>query len=125
MSVTHPDTLKSNSLSPSWFVAREGKGMSEAPSSSPVRSSKQAFLGANRPRVLLVDDEVSVRNSTVAILSDDYEVESAADGRAALALLATMDFDVVCTDLNMPGLNGFELLRRVSHMPRHIGRVLI
>jgi len=94
-------------------------------SKQPTSSKRLGASLANRPRLLLVDDEAPVLASTAALLSEDYDVETADNGRAALALLTKMEFDIVCTDLNMPGMGGFELLRRVSEMPGHIGRVLI
>jgi DNA-binding NtrC family response regulator len=80
---------------------------------------------AGRPRVLVVDDEPPVLITTAAILEDDYDVETAENARKALAALTRAPFDVVCTDLNMPGIDGFQLLRRVQEMPGHIGAVLI
>lgn len=80
---------------------------------------------ADRARVLVVDDDPAMRISTAAILSDDCTVKTAKSGMEALAMLTAQPFDVLCTDLNMPGVDGFELLRRVSEMPGHIGRVLV
>jgi DNA-binding NtrC family response regulator len=72
-----------------------------------------------------VDDEPALRTSTAAILEDDYQVETAEDARQALVLLAKAPFDIVCTDLVMPGINGYELLRRVADLHGHTGRVLM
>lgn len=66
-------------------------------------------------KILVVDDEQFVRDLLVKILArKGYQVSGAADATTALALLETESFDLVLTDVVMPGLDGFELLRRVK-----------
>ena len=64
-----------------------------------------------RPRVLVVDDELGPRESLRMILRPTYEVATAADGSEALEVLRTMPVDLVTLDLNMPGIQGEELMR--------------
>ena len=66
---------------------------------------------ARRPRVLVVDDELGPRESLRMILRPSYDVVTAADGSEALELLRTAPVDLVTLDLNMPGLQGEELMR--------------
>ena len=62
-------------------------------------------------RILVVDDEEAVLATTAAILRDaGYEVNTARDGFEALAGLRGSVPEVVITDLQMPGMSGFELL---------------
>jgi len=62
-------------------------------------------------RVLLVDDEPAVRMALKQLLSaKGYDVEQAGDGVTALEKIAELPPDVVVTDLDMPRMNGFELL---------------
>ncbi|MFG0319461.1 MAG: sigma-54-dependent transcriptional regulator [Planctomycetota bacterium JB042] len=69
-------------------------------------------------RLLLVDDEETQREMLASILGRaGYEVEAAADGRAALERLEAATFDLVLSDQRMPGLDGLELLRRVRATP--------
>lgn len=75
--------------------------------------------------VLVVDDVPFVRDSTAAVLSDEFAVVSAACAEEALLVMARTPIDVVCADLVMPGMGGLELLRRVGTMPGHIGRILV
>jgi DNA-binding NtrC family response regulator len=65
-------------------------------------------------RVLVVDDKENMRKLLARILADDYAVETAEDGARALALVATREYDVVVTDIKMPGADGFELLGAVK-----------
>ncbi len=65
----------------------------------------------NKPRLLVVDDDESLRWVLQTQLEDmGYEVETAADGREALELIAKDPPALVLTDLKMPGLTGMELL---------------
>jgi two-component system response regulator AtoC len=71
-------------------------------------------MGAERLRVLVVDDKENMRRLVVRILEDTFDVEEAEDGARALALAATRPYDVVVTDIRMPGADGFELLAAVK-----------
>src|SRR5688572_5507981 len=67
-------------------------------------------------QILLVDDEESLRRVTQLELEDlGFSVSTVADGQAALNLLATAPFQIVITDLKMPGMSGMDLLRRVRN----------
>jgi DNA-binding NtrC family response regulator len=70
---------------------------------------------AAQVRVLLVDDEASIRRSAPRLLvAGGFAVDTAEDGEAALALLATRSVDVLLLDLRMPTLSGVEVLARVK-----------
>jgi two-component system NtrC family sensor kinase len=65
-------------------------------------------------RILIVDDEESVRGLFAAYLGENYSCETAADASGALELLAREPFALVITDMQMPGLSGIELLRKIT-----------
>ncbi len=71
--------------------------------------------------VLIVDDEESQRTPLGAMISAwGFNVETAADGQEALEKLATFSANVIVTDLMMPRMDGFELMKRLgadSNMP--------
>ncbi|MCY1044421.1 sigma-54 dependent transcriptional regulator [Corallococcus sp. bb12-1] len=67
-----------------------------------------------RPAVLVVDDKENMLKLFARILGDAYAVTTAPDGARALALLSTRAFDVVVTDIQMPGADGFTVLREVK-----------
>jgi two-component system response regulator FlrC len=65
-------------------------------------------------RILVADDEPGLREFLAdALALDDHAVMTAADGRAAARLLDEQGFDLVITDLKMPGLDGMAILRKV------------
>ena len=67
-----------------------------------------------RARILVVDDKENILKLFARILGDGYELATAADGGRAISLVASQEFDVVVTDLRMPGADGFEVLRAVK-----------
>ncbi len=69
----------------------------------------------NQPlKVLIVDDEASQRSGLAAMVTAwGMMAETAAEGNEALAKLANFPADVILTDLNMPGLDGFGFLKRL------------
>ncbi|AKI99940.1 two component Fis family sigma54 specific transcriptional regulator [Archangium gephyra] len=67
-----------------------------------------------RGRVLVVDDKENILKLFARLLGDTYEVTCAEDGARALALVAAQEFDVVVSDVRMPGADGFEVLRAVK-----------
>jgi DNA-binding response OmpR family regulator len=65
--------------------------------------------------ILVVDDELMMRKLVEKILNrDGFQVTLAADGNEALNALAQKKFNIVISDIKMPGLNGFELLQRIK-----------
>ncbi len=74
---------------------------------------------AVRGRVLVVDDSITTRTMEKNILeTHQYEVEVAISGTDALAKAALSDFDLVVTDIEMPGMDGFELTRELRKQQR-------
>jgi two-component system response regulator AtoC len=74
----------------------------------------------DHPVVLIVDDEaMHARLIARWLATEDYETEIAEDGESCLRLIHRILPDVVCLDLNMPGIGGLETLRRLkNHHPR-------
>jgi len=63
-------------------------------------------------RLLIVDDEVELKNALCETLADEgYETVGAASGAQGLQALAKHDFDLLLSDLMMPGMDGIQLLR--------------
>ena len=67
-------------------------------------------------RILIVDDEAAIRESLEeALRTDGYDVAGAETGEAALAMLHNESYDLVVTDLKMPGVSGLELLQALRN----------
>jgi len=71
------------------------------------------MVSATKGNILIADDEDGVRESLAEVLDEEgYRVTQVADGTAALAALATEDFDIIISDVRMPGADGLEVLQR-------------
>ncbi len=68
----------------------------------------------DKPRILVVDDKENMLKLFAKILGEASELTLAGDGARALSLLAAQSFDVVVTDLRMPGADGFQVLEAVK-----------
>ena len=66
--------------------------------------------------ILVVDDDDVIRETLCELLSQAHTCQTADTAEQALAKLEAQPFDVVLTDISMPGLNGMELLERVLQL---------
>jgi two-component system, chemotaxis family, chemotaxis protein CheY len=74
----------------------------------------------NNRRVLSVDDASTMRKMiSLTLKTAGYEVVEAEDGPEALELISKMDVDLMILDVNMPKMNGIELVRKVRSSQRH------
>jgi CheY-like chemotaxis protein len=79
-----------------------------------------------RDRILVVDDDGDACELIATVLGQaGYSVEAAADGFDALAKMAARRPDLLLTDLQMPGMTGIELVRRVHAIDRELPAVLM
>jgi response regulator RpfG family c-di-GMP phosphodiesterase len=78
-----------------------------------VATPEPAARPSGRNRVLVVDDEPSVRRWLALLLKAQYDVGEAEDAETALTDVAANPPDVVITDVNLPGLTGAELVDRI------------
>ncbi len=66
-------------------------------------------------KILVVDDDPAVRNLVTRFLSkQDYEMEAAEDGKAALAMFEQFNPDLVVLDVNLPDANGYDLCKEMQ-----------
>ena len=63
--------------------------------------------------ILVVDDDETIRNTLSDLLSEEHRCHTAETAEGALKLLDAESYDVVLTDISMPGLSGLELLGHV------------
>jgi CheY-like chemotaxis protein len=70
-----------------------------------------------KKRILIIDDDQLSRDGVAEVLTDEgYEVAVAADGQEAITLLPSFQPDLVLTDLQMPRLNGIDILNHVRNV---------
>jgi YesN/AraC family two-component response regulator len=81
-----------------------------------------------KPRILFVDDDPLVLQSIERALHplwQEWEIRCVQSGEAALENLAQEPFDVVVSDIQMPGMNGSQLLARVQKHYPNIARIVL
>ena len=80
-------------------------------------------------KFLVVDDFATMRRIVCGLLKDlgCHNVEEAEDGVAALAILKSSKFDFVVSDINMPNMNGFDLLKAIKseHKLKHLPVLMV
>ncbi|MBE9127991.1 HD domain-containing phosphohydrolase [Coleofasciculus sp. LEGE 07081] len=82
---------------------------------SQTNSSDAVGLDGDQPKILVVDDHSSSRMTAAALLSvEGYEVLEAESGTVALDLVVKANPDLILLDVMMPGMDGFEVCRRLK-----------
>lgn len=77
-------------------------------------------------KILVIDDERAIRNTLKEILGDEgYEVDVAEDGAAALAMVRNEKYGVIFCDIKMPGMDGLEVLSKLTEMGVEAAIVMI
>jgi DNA-binding response OmpR family regulator len=80
---------------------------------------------ATELRILVVDDDEQILEMLVAFLRRKYDVAVATDGIRALELLKEQHFDIVLSDVDMPRMNGIELLKAVRRLYPEVAVVIM
>lgn len=70
-------------------------------------------------KILYVDDARSMRRLVDLVLTPDFDVSLAADGREGLALAQQQNYDVIISDVNMPNMTGLQLLEALRQLPAY------
>ena len=77
----------------------------------------------NRRTILLIEDDNDVREFLLSELESCFDLKVASDGKTGIAMAKELDVDLIVSDVMMPGMNGFELTKRLknsfetSHIP--------
>ncbi len=106
-----------------WLESQRPRGSRAAQTSAPRPA---ASASGARPRVLVVDDEASIRDllsKTLALA--EYDVDLAPDGRTALERLRIIPYDLLITDLKMPGVDGLTVIREARRLKADLPVIII
>jgi excisionase family DNA binding protein len=95
--------------------------------SRPVATASRGPIPtAGRPRILVVDDEASIRDLLAKTLAlAEYDVDLAPDGRTALDRLRLFPYDLLVTDLRMPGVDGLTVIKEARRLKADIPVIII
>jgi PAS domain S-box-containing protein len=99
--------------------------VSMIPKQPSLAASPEAKPGHKRELIILADDNADMRQYLIRLLSEHYEVHAVADGRQALEATRQLQPALVLTDVMMPQLDGFGLLRAIRADPGLAGMPVI
>ena len=108
-----------------WLESQRPRAAGSAQALSSSSPSAPTALTA-RPRILVVDDEASIRDllsKTLALA--DYDVDVAPDGRSAVERLRMLAYDLLITDLKMPGMDGLGVIREARRLKADLPVIII
>lgn len=81
---------------------------------------------SDRPRILVVDDEQAVRDLLSKTLTlADYDVDAADDGPSAIEKMRAVEYDLLITDLKMPGMDGLSVIREARRLSADLRVIII
>lgn len=80
---------------------------------------------AGEPILIVDDNPANLKLARVLLAGEGYEVRTAADAEEALAVLQSLKPRLILMDLQMPGMDGFELTRRLKADPAMRGTVIL
>jgi excisionase family DNA binding protein len=107
-----------------WLDSQRARGSAVRPTALPA--AVRPFGSSERPRILVVDDEASIRDllsKTLALA--EYDVDVAPDGRSALDRLRLYPYDLLIADLKMPGLDGLTVIREAKRYKSDLPIIII
>src|SRR3954463_16628502 len=106
-----------------WLESQRPRTGRAVPSSG---ARPAAAAAGGRPRVLVVDDEASIRDllsKTLALA--EYDVDLAPDGRTALDRMRMYPYDLLIADLKMPGMDGLTVIREAKRFKADLPVIII
>ena len=104
-----------------WLESQRSRAVRPAPT-----LARPVAAPAARPRVLVADDEASIRDLLAKTLAlAEYEVDLVPDGRSAIERLRIMPYDLLITDLKMPGVDGLAVIREARRLRADIPVIII
>ncbi len=109
-----------------WLDSQHTRPSRSASTPEPEHAPETRPLASARPRILVVDDEGSIRDLLARTLAlAEYDVDTAADGRAALDRLRQESYDLLIADLKMPGIDGLSVIREAKRYNASLPVIII
>jgi excisionase family DNA binding protein len=112
-----------------WLDSQRSRGGTARPAAGPAQqpaSTPRVRTAEDRARILVVDDESSIRDLLAKTLAlADYDVDTAPDGRAALERLRLYPYDLLIADLKMPGIDGLSVIREAKRLKAALPVIII
>jgi|688.fasta_scaffold380101_1 DNA-binding response OmpR family regulator len=93
----------------------KSKHLSSQPIAKTIIDCPMDTLSPTNSKILIVDDDYTVRNLIQRFLSRKYQIESAADGKTAITLFEQLNPDLVILDWNLPDANGYKLCQEMQN----------
>jgi excisionase family DNA binding protein len=104
-----------------WLDSNRPRTLRAVPSPSKASASP-----SSRPRILVVDDEAAIRDLLAKTLAlAEYDVDVAPEGRTAVERLRGSSYDLLITDLRMPGVDGLSVIREARRFRPDLPVVII
>ena len=105
-----------------WLDTNRPRALRAVPSPSKASTAS----GTSRPRILVVDDEAAIRELLAKTLAlAEYDVDVAPEGRTAVERLRGSSYDLLITDLRMPGVDGLSVIREARRFRPDLPVVII
>jgi excisionase family DNA binding protein len=109
-----------------WLDSQRPRGGPRQAAPAQAAAPKPA-PGSVRRRVLVVDDEASIRDllEKTLTLNNEYDVDVAPDGRSAIERMRMYPYDLLITDLKMPGMDGLTVIREARRYKADLPVIII
>src|SRR5580700_4417793 len=109
-----------------WLDSQRPRGGGARAAAAQAAPAPRPGTGTARPRVLVVDDEASIRDLLAKTLAlAEYDVDVAPDGRSALERMRLYPYDLLIVDLKMPGMDGLTVIREAKRYKADLPVIII
>ena len=96
-------------------VIQEEEEEEEEPTTKlPITNFVPILIDGNKPRILIVEDDIEMSKYITGLLNQDFECHTAFNGAQALEKLQTQKYDLISSDIMMPEMDGFEFRKIVN-----------